>query len=682
MDEDQTTPTDEDRQPTADARFVAGATSGPSIRELEDSSLLGGLFGSKSVHSILEGLREEWRLRGLEHDLQAKRDDEAWAAYGDELREERKGLESELDAVDRERRQAEDQLDEVLQQDRTLSGLKSRLSLRLRARRTSYPLRLLDRLQERLITTERRQLEVARERHLLAQETRKLNQDEYERRIVRLTGQRDEADGQLSRLRDKLESLRHIGIHRTSAGFLSWAGYLAFPAVGWFIGERLRRLDEGDGGFQALVRLLADVLVTLNSAFGFWATLAGSIVIPLLLLALFYGLLLFNDSLVRRFNTRWGKDRPEETRNRWLPRPHEDVTRGDYGRMIARLPLLVASLLLPIGLAIAIAIGGASDDQVAGLAGEPWSTVLYTFLGIVTVVATTGVTLLYTSHVTGRRIEDAGAREQPLSTIRLHIELVALVVTTLLLTAISSLDRMPWGELPPSLDSPLPLLLGMLGVGLVTSYGLVYKGFFRDERSLLRQRDAIDQVIESYSAFPLVPQQEREINEYLRMLSRLRRYVELQWKMAEGSEPRLWQRRIRRWMRGPAAGHFPYNSLDLMFEPEVVGEIDDLESAASVLSPQAERARERLQRLIERHRQATERLKAVRMELRELAAQSDQRRSNALQRKFSMSRFYSNALTRCEAAHAAGEALRSPSGPPTPPPTTPAMTSEEGGYVA
>lgn len=485
---------------------------------------------------------------------------------------------------------------ELEHRDRETEAESLRIASMLNSRRGSYVFRLIQtKLQEKqaakqqlvssMVEMEADLLQHDRELQELAVKRRSLNEEEYNRRVFNFDRKRQRSQEKLNGLQNLLENLRRVGVTRTTAGFLVWSGYLTFPAFGWMAGEVLASHAETRGGIlRELVQLLAAAAVNLENTIGtFWAvaTLALAPLLPLFAIGLVFWLV---DFFLSTFDQRWRSRARGKTRGRREESPiyslnwySSSITRSDYTKYIAKIPLAFAVLMFPSVLSALLLLGeGAGFDADRMTLANPWESVFFTILGVVLAVGVAGMSLLYVLKVIEPRLAGRPRAGGNWFTGNLEVVvIVALAVLFALSIDIGEMSRSGQGDgwLERSLIGMLLMLV--LG-GIVVAYGLLFRGLYMDERALRREVALYEAEVERYSALPAVPLSDAEQDDYRAKLERVDVEIDRAWREVEDwLHP--WQKAFTlRPLQGKGARANELDLVDSLLEPDLTRELDEV----------------------------------------------------------------------------------------------------------
>jgi hypothetical protein len=550
----------------------------------------------------------------------------------------------------------------------------------LRARRLQYPLRffekrlesargMISRISERFLSEEVLRFRIDQELFQIASQRRELNVPEYDRRLEVLNQRVEKASVRLLAHEAYLDRLRAIGITRTTAGFLIWCGYLAFVALGWFAGEAIRALHQGQDNF--LQRAFEVVVAGLSGLFPRLGAVPALLLIilgPLAGLALLALLLIGWDRLMAWFDPTWkvvGKRRRNEDREgflRWVAEPGRVLGRRDYVQFLARLPVFYLWALVPIGFAYLASLAPAGRG-VGGQAPDPSESLLYTYFGVVLAVVVAGFVLVYAIKVLEPRQRALLMEDSPTlgRTLRANAELMG-VITLLLAVLLSDL----WSPLLSNASSPwavrstLSVGLLMLVNGFILSYGLLFRGAYRDLDVLKAEAQAYEVQSQAYAALPSVSNLSEDTVRFQEELATLQTDLTRRWQSLEfgwEGRPRGWSwTREMRLLKYDTQEDFTWRAEDELFEPELLAETTALyrkrahvDSRLNAKNEEWNRIQQRLSSL--KNRNWDEMLRGVRNRAHE-------RRELHLRRVDEIQTTYTDRVLRAKTARALGAQLR------------------------
>lgn len=658
---------------------------------LEDAFLLAGLFEGEETADLLASLKESHNQKAAEKtDLDQAR----IAALEEEvakLEEIRQREAEEAGQLKEEKRANDAQAAEVLPKYRRLLERQSARMKNLLARRSSYPLRrtrnklddyreMSKALAEQLLAEEQQRLERDRLLHQGWLERRQWTQKEHERKERFLEGQLAQAEERLRQADAWISKLRTLGITRRSAGFLVWAGYLSFAGFGWFVGESIRSVAEKDSGFmQALLTLLAGGLKALMGRLGMGLGIGAVVVGPLLLLALAFGVFFLADFLLGKFDRGWkgrgGSGRRSSSLSPWGPfqNPFRDVGRNDYVQILARMPVLYLWVVVSALAAVFFGLGGnAAPRADLAVLDDPVQTLTYTFLGLVLCVAIAAAILLYVVFVVGPR-HRRYLGEEPIggrAAIWMNIELAAFLASMIVLVIAPDLLRAAIPGIPSIWQKGATAgiwLLPALG-GFAVSYGLIYKGVFRDHNGIKREVQSLFENLDTASSFSSNDGEEDSAARWSSAFAHLRQEIEDKWENVDlWTRPAVRFRLLRfRWstlkelMNPPAErtsqGGFDITVADVLFEPQLAEEVNQVLEEVAELRQVLEGLNSRNQEIAVRLEQigtdaAKERVAALRRQIAEEGARNWRERAE-------MTHAHQELVARCRNAYRIGEFLR------------------------
>jgi len=653
---------------------AVGAPEDGSIEALEDLCFYGGLYGDYDVADLIEEAKHEGKKALEDQEALAQRRLEV---LQDRLKdtshlesELRRGLEINRDALEKNRTEtrAVDARQELHRRE------QERLSKFLVQKRGSYPARLLKRkLEERQAITElttqawldreEAALGLEKKAHELATERRDLNETEYSRRVNHLLERREATEVRRQNLEGILDSLRLIGITRTTYGFLIWAGYLAFTAFGWLAGEAFRKQAVSDGGFvQEIVFQLSGAIATMRETLGLPIAILIIALAPLALLGLLLGIIYLTDRFVSHFDGRWTRSpqgrskHPHKRQSAQLLRmPGADISRADYTQLVAKLPLFYVWSTIPMGIAILFALSErASGEETSRLLTDPWQSMFFTLIGVVAAVTIAGFVLLYLCRVVQARV--AAGRGGPISQ---NAELV--VVGILLVGWIASSGTSGaagWEIVPPwSTESVAGPLFLQLVAGFVVSYGLLYKGLNLDYRAMVRDAQDYDIEIQKYNAYPAIPLVDEEAANYRDELRDLYSQIERRWS---DLEEELFSRGLLRGIRtlGRLGAPKVYLGADLILEPELVQQLEHGVSEASALAVEGEKLVQEIRNLEARIERLNRELRAVDVERHQIERTIYDEEVAARTQVARLRRYYGTLAVRLETSFKLGVNVR------------------------
>lgn len=578
----------------------------------------------------------------------------------DELRPELTTLQTEHDTIQRE----------ILAKE-----------LVLRARRLQYPIRffekrlesargMISRLSERFLSEELLRFRIDQELFQIASDRRKLNAAEYDRRLDVLHQRTEKAAARLQTHETYVDRLRAAGITRTAAGFLIWCGYLAFVGLGWFGGEAIRALHQGPPNF--LQRIFEVVVTGLSSLFPRLGPVLALILIvlgPLLAMALLAGLLIGWDRLMCWFDPGWkvgSKRRRAEERDgflRWVAEPGRVLGRRDYVQFLARLPVFYLWALVPVGFAYLASLAPVSGSGVQDRAPDPSESLLYTYFGVVLAVVVAGFVLVYALKVVEprhRALLEEESRGLGRS-LRANAELVG-VIALLLAVLLSDLWKplLSNGSSPWATRSTLAFGLLMLVNGFILSYGLLFRGAYRDLDVLKAEVQAYEVQSQAYAALPSVSNLSDDTLRFQEELATLQADLTRRWQSLEfgwEGRPRGWSwTREMRLLQYDTKADFTWRAEDELFEPELLAETTALyrkranvDSRLTAKNDELKRVQEKLAALEAKN--WDEMLRGVR-------TRAHDRRELHLRRLDQIQSSYTDRVLRAKTARALGAQLR------------------------
>ncbi|HEV7745473.1 MAG TPA: hypothetical protein VGO56_10795 [Pyrinomonadaceae bacterium] len=361
---------------------------------------------------------------------------------------------------------------------------------------------------QQIIQDKENELQDAKQLHSSLLEVWQVDEAELNRRAETLKEEQQNAEALLKPVEQKIKYLRGIGITRTTAGFLLWAGYTAFAGVGSLIGSLLQQRQKDPSEADLIgnfVRGFAGFFGLSQNAIFSWAPFLKMLSFVGATLLFLVAATVLCDLLLPRFNPRWRKSAfPNRPRTR-VGRPTHSwkaflgllttgsdrlslftgrITRADYFQLMAVIPyVLLASILLfvlsALGLIIPVPKAGSS------LA----ATITSASIGAVFTLLSTSACLLYaTKFIEPRweRLVGANPTSRRWAYLSANWEfallMLVMVAVVLLLTFLPLSERnnyWTWG-----------LVVFFMTIGSIgLAYGLIYRGMFRDYDYLNRKRD-------------------------------------------------------------------------------------------------------------------------------------------------------------------------------------------------
>lgn len=536
----------------------------PSPEDIENTLLLAGLLGSEPPQPVISVLEQTKTAFAEATRTALTAEAEALSASISELEEERLNDQREIGTLVERSAALDAEIRRTTVEAEGAALEFDHLTRRLRVSRATYPLKLfeqtLDRhaaagraINERIIQVETARFAVERQLYEIASQRRSLNEAEYNRRVAFLQERLDRATQRFLEHSQYLDALRRLGITRTSVGFLMWAGYLALTAVGWFFGDALNNLYNAQPG--VLYAVLAVLLALVRPVFAHLGSPLGTVVItllPLVYVAFLCAVLWVSDRLLKKIDPAWlTRQRRQRRRGEhdargfwtWLANPTMRVLRTDYLQLLARLPIFYVWLAVPIALAVVIGIAeeAALPAAAAKLLRDPWQSLLFTYLGFVACILSTGFAVLYTAQIIEPRRKNlaSGSTLTVSSTVKANIELLALVVITFAtLATIISIDLVGIAQGPTRVYLGLVVATDLVLItSLTLAHAVIYRGAFRDFAALRFEVAEYEDEMQRYSALPALSEDDDERDRYREQLRQLQDRVDSAWNTAD-----FWQR--------------------------------------------------------------------------------------------------------------------------------------------
>lgn len=536
-----------------------------------------------------------------------------------ELERERERLLAQVRASSEEQQALSDQASELETALDDQTRREVALLGELRHRRLSYEERLrIDALTRRTILSrqaadqiveeERHALTVEQELLGIARQRYELNKPEYERRAGLLGRAREQYEEALAEVQRVIQLFRGLGLTQKGAGFLTWAGYLGFVAFGWMIGTGIKASRDGDSrAAESTLGAVVAALRSLQDQFGPTTIPLLLFGIPVLALMLVAGLTFLTDVAIGRLDPNWkgSKRRRTETATTagvgglwpFVSVPTKLVTREDFAQLLAKVPGAAVTLLAPAGIAIALALAP-STTQTSGdgtiQAADPWSEILYTYVGITIAIVSAAFAYLYVSRVVEPRLSNPKLGDSEGSRFfSANMEMFGIVLVAAIAVVAS--------ELSPILSGTWSLwstksLVGPLGLAVinaaVVAYGIYLKGLIHDAETLQQKIDAVLTQEQAWLGLPSIELDDPAVARWrdtLRDLQAELRAISERRSRTQGAE--LWfdpdgnlrnvgffEARWRSLFMAPGSlGARGLTSDDSMLEAELVGRLFELE---------------------------------------------------------------------------------------------------------
>jgi hypothetical protein len=358
---------------------------------------------------------------------------------------------------------------------------------------------------------------IAEEIHKIQKEFWETNREELERRVKMFKQELEVVEGHLADARARTANLQAVGVSRTTANFLVWAGYLSFAGVGGVIAGFLQERQREDNILSLIINGLANLInmvKPIQPGQSFWALILGPLVLIALLLIILgsvAGVTWANDWILGKFDPDWQAERDRTKKkgkkyrqprlqNRFaLPTP--DIDRKSYVQLLASFPYIILAALI-ILLFSGLAINPADPKTPVKAASLGLAT---SYIGVIFALLATSIALLYTTKIIEPRTRKYAHAEAEGAVFKKYLRvnwefalLVVLMVISLLLAAFLGNDirdnRIVWGF--------VALFMSLSSFGL--AYGLVQRGLFRDVDKLEEKRQGYRRLIERESLLPTV----------------------------------------------------------------------------------------------------------------------------------------------------------------------------------
>jgi hypothetical protein len=595
--------------PPSPATSVIGSPIDPPPRliDVRDTGVTFSLSGvsDAAARKLLESIHEKRRVRVA-------------AQVAEELALRRTGEERATATLARAREDAAKVTEYVRRKsvlEERLRQLAQVIRIKRHERESEKIAKELERLDEERIETIAR---LGRERTVRYEaELAEWNTLESERnaRLDELKTQLVDLECEERKVRDRASGLMNPWMTRTACGFLIWAGYTVIGATGAAVSSLL-----ADSQKRSLLTDVATSSVHLLNEF------RGGMIHPLLLailsllgfLASLVAVLVGIDLLMRWFDKRWMKDKPQQQSGYKFPAKAE-IGRSTFSKLLMTIPLAyIAGSIIAF-----IAYGGRVASSRVLLLGES-TAVLHTIVGSALSLLSASMFLLYFTNILEPRTR---SREKWKASWEIGVVPVVMLVAIILAAVFGSEKRWPWAGITAF------MLLGAMAL----AYGLLYRGIFADIDYAARATTLCALVIEEVRQPPVLETPKRyEQREIERVLSdyRDRRQDLLDfdrerrlWRMLRTSDDRdpsllatyrlptrffFW--RVFVWWRFRSQPDFyrvtdlEAASVDTAERQELEQQLRDIDLQLAALPPEATRTRfEECERLLESARTERER---------------------------------------------------------------------------
>ncbi|MGA2623842.1 MAG: hypothetical protein ABSF91_08325 [Bacteroidota bacterium] len=546
----------------------------PDDQSLEDALVLTGMIdperGQKVIDSIeaarLEALEKARGVFNREKDLllqQLNRRSQNLTQTKESQEKLKKQLEEQGAALEKTEHEILEQENKRLAVTKDLIKRRERYPEKVLAdninKRTNIRKQILESLRGEWAT----KAEFKKELYDDAMKVRELNKDEYGRRIEFLKQRISRSQEYFAKIEEILFSLGRTGINRTSVGFLVWAGYAALPALGWFLGELLYKMYQGNiGVFQDLFSILTAAEGSLFQQFGFLWGLMLALVLPLVIFLALFAIYLITRSVMVRFNAKYGKaqetDRAKASRNKswvdlwkWFPlnrlslytAPAASDRESIRGVFTIYLWMVIPFLLgafFYLGLKNPDYLSFLSQIRSQGMMSNalfPWNSILFTYLGVVICMVITAFGTVYIVKVVQPRLVSNGKNEQ-LTILKAAGANLEIIVVALLILAATIVYDVVHSNLPslPALWSPNAMAMVFIFVianSVALGYGISFRGLYRDSESYKEEIQKYEVEMQRYSALPSIQEPDNNWQEFESRLKELEQEVNKVWQTAD-----------------------------------------------------------------------------------------------------------------------------------------------------
>jgi hypothetical protein len=391
-----------------------------------------------------------------------------------------------------------------------------------------------------------KQIGIARKLHELEKEKWATHKGEYDRRVLELTKEKERVEEELNAARNNINALKRFGITRHTAGFLIWAGYASLAGVGGVIASLLNGQPMGRTSYVSLIfqylTNIINALQTIRTPSDFLYLVLWPCIVVLIILAVTGGLVLLADFLLQKFDKKWkvnwrgkpgggkksrrsGKDNSKEQLPDLTPPinrlsiPLPEVDRKSYVKLLALLPYLFLAFVI-----VLLSVSGADKSNSSTNPLTPTGALSMTYIGVVFVLLTVSVTMLYATKVIEPRWrklvkvvedqrpsdgpgDDSPDAEKPAPLVgfrmylRAHWEFVVLICAMVL--ALLAIIFLPASDYRSHVIWSAVAIF-MCFSSLAFAYGIIQRGLFRNEEYLDGRRALYRVLIEKYSTEPTV----------------------------------------------------------------------------------------------------------------------------------------------------------------------------------
>jgi len=388
------------------------------------------------------------------------------------------------------------------------------------------------------------QIEVDKRIYEIQKQNRAINEAEFNRRIDVCKLEKQKIEEQLEKAQQHVETLKKIGITRTSATFLFVAGFISIGGVGSVVSSLLQGRDPGT---DVLSRIIANLDVILLALVPSRFAAVGPALKPFLFILLlvlflifFYVMVRVVDWLVQKFDIAWKNNDPQTEKASAKPANDKqtlqelfagitssalsitsqlsafvslNLERRDYTRLIASSPYIFLG-----GLLVFLLSGVDPSGKAVSLTTA--------YVGIIFALLATSVSVLYVTKVIEPRWTQAAGEKAAQNSdgkdensektravirhARLNRELTGLfllMVLSLLIAALMPTYNQRWNyfrvdQMNLIVWGFLALFMSLSSLGL--AYGIIQRGIFRDLDVLIRLRNEYRSFIEKFSMQPVL----------------------------------------------------------------------------------------------------------------------------------------------------------------------------------
>lgn len=513
----------------------------------KDEFLLAGLYGDESYLHYIEKLEEE-KNDVTEKELEYFEDRKEYEQgkinrHENEIKKEEKNINSLFEkegivkeALNKTKNELSKLYASFLQLSKTLIGKRKGYRDELLKKKIAARTEFNSELTSSLVEEQKKKLEYEEKLFNISEQRYKKNEKEYNRRISLFDAKRKLAEDRFNKFDEYVDVLRKFGITRTSSGFLIWSSYLGFVAFGWFIGEIIIKKLKPNNSF---ISMFADAIKELVP--DRWMGVLLAVLLPLVIILIYILLLYFSNYLQRRFNP-YIEKRSMKQKNESRSKSFLDIfftnSSTDYSTIISKLPLVYFWTIVP--LIVAVVLPGAFDST-SNLMYSPMDTAVFTYFGIVLCIVFSGFVLVYSLKVIEPRIQTKivvlmkkDEIIRPSMFLWFNIELVVTLTFIVIgflsigVVEISNPESGFWEN-----NNSIIILLLLLLCSFVLSYGIIYRGVFREHLALKRTLYLYEKEIEKYSVMPVLEVDNTIFYKYAEELDNLQIEIDKIWNLED-----------------------------------------------------------------------------------------------------------------------------------------------------